>query len=189
MNDELRQQLLRLAADDQEHARAVFEASQRHEPHRGRFLFDIPRDEWLPEYVEAERAAVGRTAAFKALLEDQGWPGASVAGEDGCRAAWLLAQHAGKVDPDLQRRSEALLADAVARGDARPGQLAALRDRIELEAGRPQRYGSHLEPDGAGWKAVRGLVDVRAVDERRAELGLTPWAEYVSNCERGITET
>lgn len=190
MNEALRQRLLELAADDQRHAQAVYEASQRHDSHRGKFIFDIPRDEWLPEYEEAQRTAVQRVAEFVELLAQHGsWPGESVVGEDGCCAAWLLAQHAGKVDSTTQSRCELLLAKAVAAGDAKPGQLAALRDRIELEAGRPQLYGTHLEPDGDSWTAVRGIDDMAAVDERRAALGLSSWADYLSNCMRGITET
>jgi hypothetical protein len=189
VNEPLRRRLLRLAEEDQVHARAVYEASQRHAPHRGRFLFDIPRDEWLPEYCAAEKTAHMRTEELFRIVTEHGWPGSSMVGEDGCRAAWLLAQHAGKVDGETQRLCEFALATAVVAGDAKPGQLAALRDRIALEAGERQLYGTHLEPDGDSWRAVRGLDDEAAVDERRRALGLNSWRDYLAACLRGVMDT
>jgi hypothetical protein len=188
MDQALRERLIRLAEDDQAHARAVFEASQRHPPHRGRFVFDIRRDEWLPEYFAAEESAVGRVAAFKQIVSEHGWPGEAVVGEDGCRCAWLLAQHAG-ADRTFQQECERLLAAAVAQGDAKPGQLAALRDRLELHRGGVQLYGTHLEPDGESWRPVRGVDDPDEVDRRRLELGLKPWRDYLADCMNGIVET
>jgi hypothetical protein len=193
MDNAVRGRLLQLAAEDQVHAAAAYDASQRVAEHRGRFLFDIPRAEWLPEYLDAERRAVDRLAELRSIvLELRGrWPGRSSVGEDGARAAWLLAQHAGSTDRELQGWFESLLSDAVDEGEARPGQLAALRDRIELEAGRPQLYGTHLEPDsdGGSWRPVRGLDDETAVDARRGALGLQPWRSYLADCLRGVTET
>ena len=188
VDEDLRQRLLDLAEADQRHARVVYEASQRHAPHRGRFLFDIPRDECLPEYVEPDDDVRARADALREIIEEHGWPGRSLVGEDGCRAAWLIAQHGGP-DPSFRIACEAALAAAVASGEAKPGQLAAVRDRIELEAGRSQRYGTHLEPDGDGWRAVRGVDDPPAVDARRAELGLQPWRDYLADCLQGRPDT
>jgi hypothetical protein len=134
VDEPLRDRLLQLASEDQARARAVYDASERHPPHRGRFIFDIPREEWLPEYFEAEESSIRLTAEFKGIIAEYGWPGESVVGEDGCRCAWLLAQHAGR-DHEFQQHCERLLAGAVARRDAKPGQLAALRDRLELSRG------------------------------------------------------
>jgi hypothetical protein len=188
VNESLRAKLLASAEEDQAHARAVYEASQRHEPHRGRFLFDIPQEEWLPEYTEPPERKERRAAELRAILAEHGWPGRSLVGNDGCRAAWLIAQH-GSSEPAFRAECEAALATAVEAGEARPGQLAALRDRMELEAGRPQLYGTHLEPDGDGWRAVRGLVDEVAVDLRRSQLGLKPWRQYLADCMNGTSET
>lgn len=188
MDQDLRQRLLDLARQDQVHAKAVYEASQKHEPHRGKFLFDIPKEEWLPEYFQSEEEVTARTSALLEIIRERGWPGESLVGEDGCRAAWVIAQHGGP-DPSFRLECEAALAVAVESGDAKPGQLAAVRDRIELDAGRPQLYGTHLEPEGDGWRAVRGIVDVAAVDARRQGLGLKPWREYLADCMEGRPDT
>jgi hypothetical protein len=188
MDEDLRQRLLDLAEQDQAHAMAVYEASQKHEPHRGKFLFDIPKEEWLPEYFQSAEDVTARTSALQEIIRERGWPGESLVGEDGCRAAWVIAQHGGP-DPSFRLECEAALTLAVESGDAKPGQLAAVRDRIELDAGRTQLYGTHLEPDGKGWRAVRGIADVSAVEARRQALGLKPWREYVADCMEGRPET
>ena len=185
-DDALRRRLLELVERDQELARATYEASQRHPDHRGRFLFDIPRDEWLPEYHASERRSQEHAVVLAQLLDDLGrWPGRSDVGDDGERAAWILAQHVGLVAPELQQRCRDLVADAVRHGDADPEHLAALADRVELEAGRLQLYGTHLEPapdQPHGWRALRGVVDPPHLDERRAAIGRKPWTEYLADC-------
>lgn len=188
MDNELRARLLALAEQDHAHSGAVYEASQKHAPHRGKFLFDIPKDEWLPEYFQPEAELAARVSALQEIIRDRGWPGQSLVGEDGCRAAWVIAQHGGP-DPAFRAECEAALTRAVESGDAKAGQLAALRDRIELDAGRVQLYGTHLEPDGEGWRPVRGIEDASAVDARRLDLGLKPWQEYLADCLEGQPDT
>lgn len=92
MNEELRAELLRRVAADQEARRA--------------------RD------ARAMAAADGENLPWlRQVITDVGWPGKSLVGEDGAQAAWLLAQHVGR-DPAFQRRCLDLLTAAVQRGEA-----------------------------------------------------------------------
>ena len=59
------------------------------------------------------------------ILDEYGWPGWSLVGEDGALAAWVLIQHADLRLP-LQKRGLALLTAAVAANDA--AAVAALVD-------------------------------------------------------------
>jgi hypothetical protein len=54
--------------------------------------------------------------------------------------------------PEFQRRCLDLVTDAVAAGEADPGHLAYLTDRVLCAEGRPQRYGTQFwtGPDGTG---------------------------------------
>lgn len=188
-NSAVRERLLELQRVDQEHARAVYEASQRQPGHAGRFIFDIPRSEWLPEYWAALALIPESVKALGEILDSIGWPGISQVGEEAAAAAWVIAQHAGEADAAFQQRCLALLAERVREGDANPAHLAALADRVELHAGRPQLYGTHLETDGSGgFRAVRGIDDPEALDERRAAIGLKPWNEYLAACLAGDPE-
>ena len=113
------------------------------------------------------------TARLREIIGRHGWPGRQLAGDDGAHAAWLLAQHA---PPELQEECLPLLEDAVARGDARPDDLAYLGDRVLMHRGEPQLYGTQ-------YRVINGVLELWTVhdpaglDERRAALGLEPEAE------------
>lgn len=185
-NPTVRDRLLELARIDQEHATAVYEASERHPGHSGRFIFDIPRSEWLPEYWAATEQFAENVQVFGEILDSVGWPGISQVGEEAATSAWVVAQHAGEVDITFQKRCLFLMAERARERDVNVNQFAALADRVELHEGRPQLYGTHLERDGAGgFRPVRGIDDPAALDARRAALGLKPWDEYFADCLAG----
>lgn len=184
-DDHRRGLLMAMVECDQIAARASYEASQRREPHRHRFLFDIPTDEWLPEYWTAQRTIEVHTRRFRELVEQAGWPLRSSVGDDAARAAWLLAQHAGEAYRDFQASLVPVLAQAVSAGEANPEHFAALVDRVELQAGRLQIYGTHLELCGESWVALRGVADSDDVDARRTQLGLKRWADYLDDYING----
>src|SRR5438105_10882637 len=74
--------------------------------------------------IKALRATIrANTDWLRGVIDEWGWPGRSLVGEDGAHAAWLLAQHSDH-DPAFQRRCLDLLEVAVARGDAGKSNLA-----------------------------------------------------------------
>ena len=77
------------------------------------------------------------------VVRGRGWPGRKLAGEDGAAAAWLLAQHADR-DPARQQTLLAALRGAVDQGDATPSHLAYLEDRVRVNTGRLQLYGTQF---------------------------------------------
>lgn len=164
MNEQLRQRLLDMAAEQR---RVHTELTQTGEIYQGRPM--VPR-----------LAAVVRrhVSALEAIIDEHGWPGKSLVGEDGCHAAWFLMQHAIE-RPDLQRRSLPLLRAAVARGEAAPAQAAYLEDKICFFERRPQRYGTQFDWDGEGRMSPWVLEDPERVDEHRAAVGLGPLQEKI----------
>ena len=119
------------------------------------------------------------TAWLDALVTQAGWPLRSRVGEQAATAAWLQAQHAD-ARPEFQRRCLDLVTDAVAAGEADPGHLAYLTDRVLCAEGKPQRYGTQFwnGPDGTGALQPRPIKDREQLDERRAAVGLGPFADY-----------
>lgn len=139
----------------------------------------------LKEQDQAERT--GDVAAWKdqertnrlaEIIDEHGWPGSDLVGVDGASAAWLIAQHSD-LDPAFQRRALELMRPAAEAGLADPGELAYLEDRVELNNGGEQVYGTQIGcVDGVPQPAP--LADPETVDERRAEAGLEPLDEYLA---------
>jgi hypothetical protein len=153
MDDNLRAELLRRVAADQEARHALDTGVMA--------TADVANLPWLRQ-----------------VITDVGWPGKSLVGEDGAQAAWLLAQHADR-DPAFQRRCLELLTDAVERGEATIGQQAYLTDRVLLHEGQPQEYGTQAIARNGRFEA-RKLRDPDHVDERRVSAGLSPLAGYLA---------
>jgi hypothetical protein len=80
----------------------------------------------------------------------------------------------------LQRRVLALLAAAVAAGEATPRQLAYLTDRVRMHEGRQQLYGTQMFGSGDGELVPWPIEDEEHVEERRAAAGLEPLVDYAA---------
>lgn len=178
MNDQLRAELLAMREVDQAGARACFEATEADPRFRGKFLFQIPREDWVATFHEHEARNREHADRLRRIVDVHGWPGISLVGQEGEEAAWLLLQHAGAL---AQRELLPALRRAFEEGEAPAQHLAAVVDREALESEHLQVYGTHLSLDDAGEHvATVGVVDPDRLDERRAELTLTPWVEYVA---------
>jgi hypothetical protein len=114
------------------------------------------------------------------MVDAYGWPGATMVGEDGADAAWLVLHHAIG-DPVLQRRCLPLLEQAAAQGEIPAWHPATLLDGIRFYEGRPQVYGSMFDWDDSGRLVPWTIEDAERVDERRASVGLPPLADQVAS--------
>jgi hypothetical protein len=128
--------------------------------------------------MEYRRIDGGNTNRLRQILAEYGWPGKSLVGDKGAHHAWLIAQHADR-DPAFQRQALELLREAVARGEAKPRDLAYLTDRVRVNEGRGQVYGTQMRPDENGLPVPQPIEEPERVDERRREVGLEPFDEYV----------
>jgi hypothetical protein len=113
------------------------------------------------------------------IMDAHGWPTAELVGADAARAAWLIAQHADR-QLDVQRRALRLLEQAVADGAANPRDLAFLRDRTLVNEGREQIYGTQIAGVKDGAPVPWPCQEPEHMDDRRAEVGIPPFAEYVA---------
>jgi hypothetical protein len=132
----------------------------------------------LPEEVAAEwqRIDEENTRWLAEVLSARGWPGRTLVGEEGAGAAWLLAQHADR-DPGRQRTFLHALRSAVGQGQASRAHLAYLEDRVRVNAGQPQLYGTQFTVTD-GEIGPCPIEDRQRLDERRADAGLEPFADY-----------
>lgn len=155
--NELRRELLALATED---ARVRQELAVEASLYEG----------YHPRMEAVHRRNAARLAT---ILDEHGWPVPSLVGPEGAEAAWLIAQHAIG-EPAFQRRCLRCLQEAAGAGDLPSWQPAMLEDRIRMFEGRPQLYGTQLEPDHEGRLRPYLIEDPERVEERRRAVGLEP---------------
>lgn len=127
--------------------------------------------------LEVRRLATANAEWLKRMLARIGWFDISRYGAEASQAAWLIVQHADH-DPAWQRQVLEVLRPRVARGDMQPNYFAYLVDRIAVNAGQPQTYGTQGHCIGPGdWQPFE-LIEPAALDARRAAVGLPPIAQY-----------
>jgi hypothetical protein len=156
IDESLRQELLAMRAEDLRVRTELDEAGELGGPY-------IPR---------MEAVHVQNAARLRELIALHGWPAEDIAGEDGAKAAWFIAQHAIG-EPDFQRHALVLL-KACATEDRIPAwQAAYLEDRIAMQEDRPQRFGTQWMDDPAdGLTRPWRLADPERVNDLRSSVGL-----------------
>lgn len=114
---------------------------------------------------------INNTARIKEIIADRGWPGISRVGEDAAHGVWLLVQHADR-DVEFQKTALELMLEAVEKKEAQKDLLAYLIDRVRINSGKPQLYGTQSRKDENGQLAVVEIEDEKHLEERRREFGL-----------------
>lgn len=71
-----------------------------------------------------------------------------------------------------------IMKDALKNGNISGSELAMLIDRIELNNGRSQIYGSRIQRQ-EGKFVIYPILDEANVNKRRSEVGLEPLEAYV----------
>lgn len=122
-----------------------------------------------PDYAALRTRDAARRAAVAAILET----GGALAAEDLYAAAWIF-NHGDIADEARQAHDLARRAAEQGHKPARWLAAAAL-DRSLMYAGRPQRYGTNIVPDGTGWRVWD--VDPATTDAERAKWDVPPLAE------------
>lgn len=161
MNNDLREELLSMQKEDERLMRELMEAGE------------LKEDEYHPRIKQLHEANVARV---KEIIAEYGWPGKSIVGQEGAKAAWLIVQH-GTLDPAFMERALLLLKDAVATGEAEGWCLAYLQDRTLTMAGKPQIYGTQHDFDQSGIAHPLPIAEPDEVDRLRKGMGMGPLSE------------
>ena len=157
----LRDTLVRLGTEDQKGRDSLMLAVSRNDT-----LF-------LQRTVRGDSA---RTRWVKAYVAAHGWPRRSIMGDSALNAAWMIVQHS----PDDAFRAEMLplLERAASSGDVSPADVAMLADRVAVNRGQSQRYGTQFSLR-EGKLVLDPIADFAALDSLRAAVGLPPMQDYV----------
>ena len=115
----------------------------------------------------------------KKILDERGWIGEDKVGVQANSALFLVIQHS---DLKTQKKYLPIMIEAVKKGDANPNSLALLMDRIEIQEGRKQIYGTQIGTNpNTKTQYVLPLIDPDNVDKRRKEVGLNTISEYIQH--------
>ncbi|GAA4342752.1 DUF6624 domain-containing protein [Flaviaesturariibacter amylovorans] len=124
---------------------------------------------------------------LRRMVAEHGFPGVRTVGAQTSDNFWLLLQHADG-NPALQRQALQLMRQQVAAGNANAANFAFLQDRVLLNAGERQLFGTQvmLNADSTAF-IPRPVADPSRLDARRAELGLPPMEEYLRSMQQRYT--
>lgn len=112
--------------------------------------------------------------ALRTIVERHGWPTADLVGAPASTAALMILLHAA--DLDFQVRCRDLIAQAAADGCCPALHHAYIADHCAVEEGRPQFYGTRVNPLTLRPYPIRRP---QTLDERRRDVGLGPLDEQM----------
>lgn len=210
IDEELRGELVRRMRADGEAVEAFVDSAEEYrEPFVGRpeasgsVAWPYGLLEWAP--AETAPATVQRLIAIvhengdwlRQFVAQYGWPGRSLVGEDGADAAWLILQHCGSGVPTIgtpdslafQRSCLPILEQAALDGEAHPRHLAHIADNLHERSNEPPEFAVLTSAYSIvdGQPVFTHPTDLTAIDRRRTELGLAPFAEDLHHRSLGKT--
>ena len=121
---------------------------------------------------------------LKQIFDKYGFIGFDLAGEEGSRNFWLMVQHSDH-NPNFQKEVLERMKIEVDKGNAIPSNYGLLVDRVNLNTGEKQIYGTQVTYNmETGQAYPKPLEDSLNVNARRISIGLEPIEEYLN----GMTE-
>jgi hypothetical protein len=113
------------------------------------------------------------------IFEKFGYPGYSLVGEKSAQDFWGMVQHCDS-DPAFQSRVLEKLKIEVDNKNASGRCYGLLTDRVKINNGEKQIYGTQVIYNSLGQAYPKSLADSVNVNKRRAEVGLEPIEEYLN---------
>lgn len=117
---------------------------------------------------------------LNAIFERYGYPGYSLVGKKESNDFWLMTQHC---DHDVAFQEKVLVAMRAKVGlhDADAKNFAYLTDRVRVNTGRRQLYGTQVTYNVDSCQAVpKPLEDSSHVNERRKQIGMESLESYLN---------
>ena len=137
--------------------------------------------DWTIERWDNFKDSVFKThkKRLEEIFEKFGHPGYSLVGETGSQNFWLMVQHC---DSDIAFQSRVLekLKIEVDNKNADGSTYGLLTDRVKINNGEKQIYGTQVTYNSLGQAYPKSLADSLNVNKRRGEVGLEPIEEYLN---------
>jgi len=114
------------------------------------------------------------------LIKLYGWPTASSVTEYAAAGAALIINHASH---ELRLQYFPMLEEAFKKGEAQPLRYAKMRDRLLIEKGEKQLFGTQIKFENFEGEDFERqpypMEEPEYVDKRRAKIGLGPLSVYL----------
>ena len=123
---------------------------------------------------------------IKNIADKYGFPGYDLVGKESSNNYWLLVQHSDLNVP-FQKRMLKLMKLKVDKKNASGQNYAYLIDRINLNEGKQQIYGTQINM-GEGGTKLKPCFDTLNLDKRRLSVGLKSIKEYLKQCDEMFYE-
>lgn len=116
----------------------------------------------------------------KNIIATHGYPSIEKVGKESAANFFPLIQHA---DSDVKFQSAMLpiIKEQVDKGLINGADYAYLYDRIKVNTGKKQLYGTQLTYNEQHIAIPKPLKFKKGVNKRRAELGMEPLEDYLNN--------
>ena len=144
---------------------------------RNKRITEYIKDENLDGLVWAEVDSLNMLFLDSLLNVFQKWPGYDILGEEGDRALWLFAQHSDNF-VEFQEKCYKYLLEAEREHNITPNHIAYLYDRIRINKGLKQRFGTQ-NTSTTDTVVIGNLEDEKNVDAYRNYYRLPPLSEYI----------
>jgi hypothetical protein len=151
-------------------------------------MSSLSADEIVQYSTEMERVDSLNQATVFGILDKEGWP--SHLSDKANRAIWIVIDHS-----DLAYRSKylGLVKEKAEEGVLDKTDYAILNDRVLMEEGKPQIYGTQIkmaativEDELAMQLCLWPVEYPAALDSLRSTVGLSPIEEYLKTSSESI---
>lgn len=129
----------------------------------------------FPVLAMEEKNMIENEKRLVELLDQFGWPTTSEVTEYAAAGAALIINH---TTYELRSKYFPMLEEAFKKGEAQPLRYAKMRDRLLVEEGKEQLYGTQIKFEDL-IREPYPVEDPEYVDQRRAEIGLGPLKPYL----------
>ena len=138
----------------------------------------LPLEEWKKFKDSVFRTHEKR---MQKIFNNNGFAGYDLVGEEGSRSFFLMVQHSDH-NPEFQSRVLEKMKLEVDKNNANSSSYGLLVDRVNLNTGKAQIYGTQVTYNmNTGQAYPRKLADSINVNERRKSIGLEPIEVYLND--------
>ncbi|MCX6712775.1 MAG: hypothetical protein NTY66_01050 [Candidatus Vogelbacteria bacterium] len=117
---------------------------------------------------------------LKLIIEQLGLPTISKVGKKASASAWLIAQHS----PEQEFRKDYLRLMKQHLDDVDQKNLATMQDRVNMNDGKPQTYGTQFTQVKEGEFKLWKVHDQKNLDKRRAEIGMSSMSAEIKRISK-----